>query len=96
MYARTGKLIAQPGQRETLIRILLDAADLVGQLPDCKFYSVFADRDDINAVWVVEIWNDQAAHAASLNNNNVRALIAIAMPLIADLQPGSEMDLCGG
>ena len=96
MYARTGKLISRPGQREALIEILLQAANLVGRLPDCKFYTVYADREDINSIWVVEIWKNQSAHAASLQDEGVRALIGQGMPLIAGMQNGAEMDLRGG
>jgi len=47
-------------------------------------------------VWVFEVWDDQAAHDASLADERVRALIAQARPLLAAAPDGAELEIVGG
>jgi quinol monooxygenase YgiN len=74
---------AQPGQRDALLAILLEAADLVADLPGCEVWIVNTMPDDQDAIWVTEVWRSEADHAASLTGNDVKAVIARARPLIA-------------
>jgi quinol monooxygenase YgiN len=76
---------AQPGQRDALLDILLEAANLVADLPGCEVWIVNRVPDDPDAIWVTEIWRSEADHAASLNGDDVKAVIARARPLIAGL-----------
>ena len=96
MYAMCGKLIAKPGQREKMVEILLRAAQTVGQIPSCRLYAVNEDLADDVTIWVMEIWNNKEAHDDSLKNEQVRALIAEAMPLMGGAPSGSELALIGG
>jgi quinol monooxygenase YgiN len=96
MYAMCGKLIAQPGKRETFTAIMLRAAALVGTMPGCKQYVVTHDAADDVTIWIMEIWEDQAAHDASLQNEGVRALIAEAMPLMGGEPDGAALTVVGG
>jgi quinol monooxygenase YgiN len=95
MYAQTGKLSAHPASRQHLTSLLLHAAALVGQMPGCHLYAVGEAVDNDTDVWVMEIWADQAAHDASLQRPDVRALIAQARPHIAGLD-GATLRLLGG
>jgi len=96
MYAMTGKLTAQAGQRPRFVEILLRAAQVVGQLPGCRFYIVTEDRANDCDIWVLELWDDKAAHDASLQDARVRALIAEAMPLMSGAPDGVELSVAGG
>ncbi len=96
MYAMTGKLIAQAGRRGELVDILKQAAEWVGQLPTCRMYIVSEDLANDTHVWVFEVWDDKAAHDASLTDERVRALIAQARPLLAAAPDGAELQVMGG
>ncbi len=96
MYGMCGKLVSQPGQRDKFIGILLSAARVVGQLPGCRLYVVNKDLADEVSIWVMEIWDDKNAHDVSLKNEQVRSLIAEAMPLMAGAPEGASLSVVGG
>lgn len=96
MYGRTGKLVTQAGKRPELVSHLIQAAEIVGEMPGCHLYLVTEDLADENAIWVMEAWADKEAHAASLHDERVRALIQQAMPLLNGAPEGSEMKVVGG
>lgn len=80
MHGLIGKMTAQPGQRDALTALLLEA---VGDMPGCRSYVVAHDPEDAEAIWITEVWTDQASHQASLAIPTVRAVIDRARPLIA-------------
>lgn len=80
MYGLIGKMTAVPGQRETLTAILLDG---VAGMPGCLSYIVAHDPANADAIWVTEVWADEAAHRASLQIPEVKAAIQGGLPLIA-------------
>jgi len=96
MYAMTGKLTAQSGKRNALVEILLRASEVVAQLPGCRAYIVNEDVADRTCVWVFEVWDDKAAHDASLKNERVKSLISEAMPLMDGPPSGAELKVAGG
>ena len=96
MYAMTGKLTVQPGQRQKLVDILLDASILVGALPECHQYLVCEDVSNDVTVWVFEVWDDKASHDASLRDEKVQTLISAARPLLAGAPDGAELNVKGG
>jgi quinol monooxygenase YgiN len=79
-YGRIGSLIAAPGLRDALIAVLSDGA---ARMPGCLSYLVSKDADHPDLVWVIELWNSQESHAASLKLSQVREAITKARPLIA-------------
>jgi len=83
MYGRIGRMIAVPGHRDDLIRILLTAVE---DMPGCLSYVVATDPGDVRAIWITEVWVDEASHAASLTRPSVRDAIAKGRPLIADFR----------
>lgn len=95
-FGLLGRLSAQPGQRETLVRHLVAAADLVGQLPGCEMYAVFASAKDPEGIWVIESWRSQADHEASLTLPGVKELIAKARPLIESMGEPVQIIAQGG
>jgi len=96
MYAMTGKLTIQAGKREALVEILLRASNVVSQFAECRAYVVSEDIADETCVWVFEVWDDKESHDMSLKNNQVRALIAEAMPLMNGAPIGTELKVIGG
>ena len=55
-------------------------------MPGCRRYDVRIVPGDENAIAVDETWDDEAAHAASLELDSVRALISKARPLIDSMR----------
>ena len=96
MYGMTGKLTTQPGRRKEFVGILLQAAQGVASLPGCRMYAVTEDVSDETTIWVMEIWDNKEAHDDSLKQDDVRALIAQAMPLIDGKPEGAELRIIGG
>lgn len=95
-YGLCGKIVATPGQGETLAGHLLDAAAALGDVTGCHFYWVSRDLDNADAMWVVEVWDDADAHRASLGLEAVQQLIARARPVIAAMGERFEFEPLGG
>lgn len=97
MYLLHGKLNAKAGQTDALAEILLAASKLVATATGCKLYLIGKAESEPTAVYVTELWDDKAAHDASLQVPGVRELIMQAMPLL-DGQPskGQELEILGG
>jgi quinol monooxygenase YgiN len=79
MYGLIGKMIAAPGRRDDLIAILVGAT---GAMPGCQSYIVARDVADRDAIWITEVWDDEAAHRRSLSLPEVQEAIARARPMI--------------
>lgn len=94
-YGLVGKCTAQPGKRDALVSLLVQAAELLQRNPDCIHYLI-STTEEAEAVWVTETWTNKEAHEASLAPAEVRALIAQAMPLIAGMSDRTEMQVVGG
>jgi quinol monooxygenase YgiN len=80
MYGLIGQMRAQPGQGAALARLLLE--DL-GPMLGCRSYVVALDHADEDALWITEVWDDQASHDVSLTLHSVQQTISRARPLIA-------------
>ena len=93
MYGLIGKMLAQPGQRQALAAIML--ANTQG-MPGCLSYVVADDPTDDNAIWITEVWTDQASHRASLQLPQVQEAIRQARPIIAGFGERFETTPLGG
>lgn len=93
MHGLIGRMIARPGERDSLIAILLEG---INDMPGCLSYMVAKDMKDANAIWVTEIWDSKESHAASLKLPAVQAAIAKGRPLIAGFDNYSETVPVGG
>ncbi len=91
-----GKLTAHPGQRDALVQILLEAADVLGSAPGCEIYFVSTSHTEPDAIWVTEVWRNEADHAASLSLPRVRELIIRAKPMIAAMSDSARTVPIGG
>jgi len=94
-YGLFGKFAAQPGKRDELVTCLLQAARLLGRNSACIHYLV-STSDEPEAVWVYEVWTSAAAHDASLEPEDVQALIQQARPLIAGMSDQMQLTVHGG
>jgi quinol monooxygenase YgiN len=93
MYGLIGKIKVVPGQRDSLISILVNG---IADMPGCLGYIVAQDQIDPDAVWVTEVWNSQADHQASLSLPSVQKAITLGRPLIAGFAERFETTPIGG
>ena len=93
-FGMVGKLVAHPGRRDELVELLMSAVSELKKTDGCELYVVSREVDDRNTIWVVEAW-DEAAHRASLDMPEVRAVIERGMPLIAEVD-GVKLEPVGG
>src|SRR3546814_10132206 len=61
-YGLIGQRIAQPGQRAALAALLTEGT---GTMPGNVAYLIGEDSENPDALWIVELWADKGAHAAS-------------------------------
>jgi quinol monooxygenase YgiN len=95
MYGLQGKLVAKAGQRDALLALLLEASR--GEpMPGCRLYVVSEVPAEPDAIAITEVWDDKAAHDASLQLESVRALITRARPLIGGMGESLELRPVGG
>lgn len=93
MYGIVGKITAKEGKRDELIKILLDG---VSGMPGCLSYIVAADRENEHALWITEVWEDEARHKASLTLPSVVTAIQAGRPLMASFDSRVETTPIGG
>jgi quinol monooxygenase YgiN len=93
MYGLIGKVTAVPGQRDALATVLLEGTDA---MPGCLSYVIATDPADADALWITEVWDNQASHQASLALPTVQAAIKKGRPLIAGFSVRVETTPIGG
>lgn len=93
MFGLIVKMRSQPGKRDELIALLLRSTDA---MPGCLNYVVARDPADLDAIWISEVWDDEASHKASLSLPEVQATIAEARPLIAGFDSSVRTEPVGG
>jgi quinol monooxygenase YgiN len=93
MYGLIGKMTAVPGQRDALAAVLLEGTDA---MPGCLSYVIAIDPADADALWITEVWDNQASHQASLTLPTVQAAIKKGRPLIAGFSSRVETTPIGG
>jgi quinol monooxygenase YgiN len=80
------KFTTKSGQRDALVNILLDGAASAQSVKECELYIVNVSETEPDTVWVTEVWSNADAHAASLAQEETKASIQRAMPLIAGVE----------
>ena len=93
MYGLIGKMRAARGQRDAVIDVLREST---AALPGCLSYIIATDPADADAIWVTEVWTEQASHKASLQLPEVQAAIAKARPFITGFEFQIETHPVGG
>lgn len=86
-YGLLGQMMAQSGQRAALVAILSEGT---GSMPGNIAYLIGEDSANPDAIWIVELWDSQEAHAASLQLPAVQEAIKKGRPLIAGFGTRAE------
>lgn len=68
--------------REKFAALLAQASSALSEINGCKLYDVVLDKEDPTITSVIEFWQDESAHQASLLLPEAKELIAKAVPLI--------------
>ena len=76
-------MTAAEGKRDELSSILLDG---LHDMPGNFLYIVANDPENVNVLWITEVWKDQAAHENSLSLESVQKAIQKGRPLIAGME----------
>lgn len=96
-YGLQGALQAKKGKGKDLVGILLEAAEAVATAKGCQIYVVGQDTADEDLIWVTEVWDTKKDHQNSLKIEEVKALIARAIPLLERMpEKGLETVVLGG
>ena len=93
-FANAGTLGVVPGKRDELVAHLTQRNDSLKQI-GCLAYEVGVSVDDLDTVFVVELWKSAEAHKASLALPEVQASIAAARPLLSGAFGGFRFDVVG-
>ena len=93
MYGLIGKMTATPGNRDELAAALLEG---LNDMPGCLSYIVAENPENVDALWITEVWDSAESHQASLALPQVQAAIARARPIIAGFSDRQETRPIGG
>jgi heme-degrading monooxygenase HmoA len=80
-------MTAQPGQRDQLIERFRDVLSI--GIPGLEWCTINTVLDDPDAIWMVQVWTDKAAHDAGTRSDPVVAATARVMSLVAGAPAGS-------
>ena len=93
-FANVGSLGVVPGKRGELIALLTQRSDELAAA-GCLLYEVGASEDELDTVYVMELWESEEAHRASLSLPSVQAAIAEAMPILSGVMGGFRFEVAG-
>lgn len=93
-FTNVGTLGVVPGKRDELVAHLTTRSDSLKQL-GCLAYEVGVSVDDLETVFVVELWESVEAHQSSLSLPEVQAAIAAARPLLSGVFGGFHFNVLG-
>ena len=93
-FANAGTLGVIHGKRDELVAHLTRRSDTLKQI-GCLAYEVGVSDDDVDTVFVVELWESAEAHQASLALPEVQAAIAAARPLLSGAFGGFRFNVVG-
>lgn len=96
MFGLVGTLTAAEGHGDELAGHLLEAARELERVSTCQLYLVSRVPSDPDVVHVVEVWDDEDAHRASLELAPVQRLIGRARPIITAMGDRVELRPVGG
>ena len=83
MFGLIGKMRTTPGKRDELASILTEGTRA---MPGCRSYIIALDPVEPDVLWITEVWDDEAAHRASLELPAVRDAISVGRPMIAGFE----------
>lgn len=74
-YGIIGQMKTAPGKRDLVVSAM---AKGTRGMPGNLAYLIAEDLTDPDSIWITEVWESRAAHAASLDLPSVREAIGIA------------------
>lgn len=77
------KLTAKPGKRDEMVTTLLEVMPLVEAETGTEWYSVHTDQADADVVWMIELYDDQAAFDAHGSGEAIGQLFSSLGGIIA-------------
>ncbi|GEN54863.1 putative quinol monooxygenase [Halobacillus faecis] len=95
-FSLFGKFTVQEDERDSMVNLLLEAADSLQNLEECEVYLVNISESEPNAVYVYEVWKSEEAHQASLTLETTQTLIRRAKPIITGMERVKTLQTRGG
>ncbi|WP_100406987.1 putative quinol monooxygenase [Bacillus solitudinis] len=95
-FSLYGRFTVKEDDRDTLVDILLEAAQSMENLAECEIYLVNISDTEPNSVFVYEVWSNEDAHQASLSLESTQTLIKRAQPIIMGMERISTLKPMGG
>lgn len=95
-FSLFGKFTVEVSNQEKLAAILVEAAESMEAVEGCTIYLVSVSPDEPDAVYVYEVWDDEAAHQNSLTLEVTQTLISKARPLITGMERIRTLETLGG
>lgn len=83
MWGLIAKITLLPGRRDEMIEILKEST---ADMPGCLSYVVAKDAADENTIWVTEVWDSMASHAASLSLPAVKNAIPRGKAVVSNFE----------
>ena len=93
-FANVGSLGAAPGHRDQLVA-LLTTRNTVLAAAGCHAYEVGINDDEPDTVFVIELWENEAAHRASLALPEIQVMIEMARPIMSGAFGGFRFGVVG-
>ncbi|SHG38364.1 putative quinol monooxygenase [Ornithinibacillus halophilus] len=95
-FSLFGKFTVQEGKRDTMVDILLEAAESMKIIDECEIYLVNISESEPNSVYVYEVWSNEKAHQTSLTLEATQTLLGRAKPIITGMERISTLLTSGG
>ncbi|MFC7686454.1 putative quinol monooxygenase [Ureibacillus sp. GCM10028918] len=95
-FSLFGKFTVQAGEQNTMVEILLEAAESMADLEECEIYLVSISENEPDTVYVYEVWSNKEAHQASLTLEATQKLIQCAKPIITGMERIGTLKTMGG
>ncbi len=95
-YAVYSGMIARESKGHIIRKLLLEVAEEMNSVDDCKAYIVGVDPKSDDALFVYEVWNTKEAHDASLQLPIYQVLRDNARPHILTVRNLPSVDFIGG
>lgn len=95
-FSLFGKFTVEASNQEKLATILLEASESMKAVEGCTIYIVSVSPEESDAVYVYEVWDDEAAHHNSLTLEVTQTLISKARPLITGMERIRTLEALGG
>jgi quinol monooxygenase YgiN len=95
-YALVNRLATKPGKRDEVLQHLLESGRAFDGNEACLLYLVASSVDEANAIWVVDLWTSEEAHAEALADPTLRPHVEATIPLLEAMPEQLPVDVEGG